>query len=168
MRAFAVIILTFLFITPSWADELNDMLNREVAQHVSANPMPINQINNPADVVRVWQDMVAVGKMVQLDAVNALPVTMKPQITRRSNAAVTAMFKSAGQEENPLALLASITLMFAQTVDEYRVGRVPYGTFGHANALLTSKGTVALARSLEAKYAKPGQIIPPEKPVVKW
>lgn len=168
MRALVMIILTALFIAPSRADELNDMLNREVEQHVSANPTPISQVNNPADVVRVWQDMVIVGKMVQLDAINALPVTMKPQITRRSSAAMTTMFRSAGQEENPVALLASITLMFAQTVEEYRVGRVPYGTFGHANALLTSKGTIALARSLEAKHAKPGQIIPPEKPMVKW
>ena len=168
MRLLVLAVLTVLLAQPAGADELNDMLNREIAKHVAANPQAIKQCETPADVVRVWQDMVIVGKMVQLAANNALPAQVKPQITRRASAAMSSLFIAAGHEENTVALLASIALMFAQTVDEYRAGRVPYGTFGHANALLTSSGTVALARSLETKYAQPGQIIPPEKPLTKW
>lgn len=168
MRLIILTILTFLLAQPIEADELNDILNREVAQYIAANPAALQRVETPIDVVRVWRDMVMVGKMVQLAAVDALPPETKPQITRRVGAATISMFRVTGHEENPVALLASTTLMFAQTVEEYRSGRVPYGTFGHANALLTSKGTVALARSLEAKYAKPGQIIPLEKPMTKW
>lgn len=168
MRPIILTVLTLLLVRPAVADEVNDMLNREVAQHIAATPTPVQRIETPADVVRVWRDMVMVGKMVQLTAVNALPAETKPQIVRRVTAAMGSTFAATGREENPVALLASITLMFAQTADDYRTGRVPYGTFGHANALLTSSGTVALARNLEAKYAKPGAIIPPDPPPVKW
>lgn len=169
MRLAAIAILTLLAVgSMARADPVNDHLAGQVSQYLAANPTAIKQVQGPADVVRVWRDMVMVGNMLQLAADNALPASLKPQIAIRLDAAATAMRISAGHEDRQIALLSDITLAFAKIALDFTRTKVLYTTFGDARALLTGGGATALARDLEKKYSKPGAIIPPEATLTKW
>ncbi|TAN72279.1 MAG: hypothetical protein EPN20_03850 [Magnetospirillum sp.] len=82
------------------------------------------------------------------------------------DAARSSVMRVGGYDDWQVALLADITRAFASTAAEFREGRTPYATFGTVSMLLTDSKT--LARQIEAKYAKPGAIIPPEPAIEKW
>ncbi|TAN55808.1 MAG: hypothetical protein EPN20_19780 [Magnetospirillum sp.] len=169
MRITIIAILTLLALGgAARADEVNDYLVAAVSQYLAANPTIIKQASDPADVVRVWRDMVMVGDMIQLTTDNALPTPLKPQIVRRLDAANTTMRIGGGHEDRQIILLSDITLAFAKIALNFTRGKVPYGTLGDVRALLIGGETTALARDLEKKYSKPGAIIPPEATLTKW
>lgn len=167
MRLSVVAILTLLVLTgPAGADDLDDMYNAKIAQYLAANPTIIKRTESPADVVRVWQDMVMVVLMIHLAEHNALPLQSKPQIVRRLDAAMSSVMRMGGYDDWQVSLLADITTAFARIAMDYGKSRVPYTTLGDARQVLTA--STALARELEKKYAKPGAIIPPDPPITKW
>lgn len=169
MRIVGIAILTLLIWGPAArADEANKQLTAQVSQYLAANPTINKVVKDPADVVRAWRDMVMVGNMIQLDAESALPAPLKPQISRRLDAANVSLRVAAGHEDRQIALLSDVSLMFAKTALDFTRGTVPYTTFGDARALLTGGGATALARDMEKKYSKPGAIIPPEPALEKW
>ncbi len=167
MRASIIAIASFLIATSASADDLTDMMNSDVSQYIKANPAPIRKAETPADVVRVWRDMVVVGDMIQLAEDNALPMEMRPQIVRRLDAALAATAAAIGKDDRQVGLLAGITMVYAKAAMAYGKKRIPYDVMGDARLLLISPSTMALARDLEKKYTTPGSIVPPEKPV-KW
>ena len=167
MRLPVIVILTLLALGgAARADDLHDFDRQVVAQYLASNPPIIKGAQTPADVVRVWQDMVMVKKMIFLEVDNALPIQTRPQLVRRIDAARSSVMRAGGYDDWQVALLADITLAFASTAAEFREGRTPYATFGTVSMLLTNSQT--LARQVEAKYAKPGTIIPPEATLTKW
>ena len=169
MRLASIAFLTLLALgSVARADPVNDQLVGQVSQYLAAHPAAIKQVQAPADVVRVWRDMVMVGNMLQLAADNALPAPLKPQIAGRLDAASTTMRISAGHEDRQIALLSDITLVFVKIALDFTRAKVPYTTFSDARALLTGGGATSLARDLEKKYSTPGAIIPPEAALTKW
>lgn len=167
MRIIIIAILTLLALGgAARADDLHDFYGKIVSQYLSTNPPIIKRAQNPADVVRVWQDMVMVKTMIFLEEDNALPIQTRTQLVRRIDAARSSVMRVGGYDDWQVALLADITRAFASTAAEYREGRTPYTAFGTVSMLLTDSKT--LARQIEAKYAKPGTIIPPEPAIEKW
>ncbi|TAN72280.1 MAG: hypothetical protein EPN20_03855 [Magnetospirillum sp.] len=68
MRITIIAILTLLALGgAARADDLHDFYGKIVAQDLSTNPPIIKRAQNPADVVRVWQDMVMVKTMIFLE-----------------------------------------------------------------------------------------------------
>ncbi|MDO8607606.1 MAG: hypothetical protein Q7R40_13800 [Phaeospirillum sp.] len=166
MRIIIIAILTLLALgRAARADDLHDFDRQVVAQYLSGNPPIIKRAQNPADVVRVWQDMVMVKKMIYLEIDNALHIQTRPQLVRRIDAAMTVL---KGQEDSQVVLLADIVEMFAYSASAFRAGQAPHSSFARAGTLLTGSGTTALARDLDRKYSKPGTIIPPEPALTKW
>lgn len=167
MRIVGIAILTLLAVgMAARADDLHDLYRQTIAKYLDANPLIIKRAQDPADVVRVWQDMVMVKTMISLEIDNALPAQTSPQIVRRIDAARSSVVRVGGYDDWQVALLADITKAFASTAAEFRQGRTPYTAFGTVSMLLTD--SKALARQIEAKYAKPGSIIPPDPVLEKW
>ncbi len=168
MRRAAAIFLTVIFLgLDARADDLSDAMVRQLDHYLAGHPI-IKKAESPKDVALVWLDMAAVGKMIFLAQEKNLPARMKTQITKRLDAAMGSTIKIGGWEDEDAAVLAETVRMFANQSLAYGKGQMTYPAYYYGKSYLTSGPIVAIAHRIEAKYARPGTLLPENPGAATW